>query len=196
MIDLRRDAWGHGLTWVAGIAHDAGIRHAIFDASAGRSAARSGLTPCDEPATIDSARLFGWPGADTEPVMRVAGRVLSTKELRAGEGVSYNHTHHAGTDTRVALVTGGFGHGIPRALGNEADVEIRGRLFPIIGRVAMDVCVVDIGHAPIRHGEEVVYFGGPGPARHALADWTRITGWTAAELVCALGLRAAREETP
>ncbi|HCU79223.1 MAG TPA: alanine racemase, partial [Microbacterium sp.] len=60
-------------------------------------------------------------------------------------------------------------------------------------RVAMDVCVVDIGDADIARGDEVIYFGGDGPAGPALATWGAASGLTAAELVCALGLRLPRE---
>ncbi|MCT1478764.1 alanine racemase [Microbacterium sp. p3-SID336] len=171
----------------------AGIRRAVVDD--GIDLGDSDVASCPAPATIDPARLFGLPGSDGSPVMCVVGRVISFKHLRAGEGVSYNHTHHAAVDTRVALVSGGFGHGIPRALGNEAAVGIGGRLHPIVGRVAMDVCVVDIGEATVAEGAEVVYFGGH-PAADALAEWERITGWSPAELVCGVGLRAAREEVP
>ena len=119
--------------------------------------------------------------------------MLSIKALRAGEGVSYNYTHIAPRDTRIALVSGGFGQGVARSLGNQVSVEVRGALYPIVGRVAMDVCVVDIGDADIARGDEVIYFGGDGPAGPALATWGAASGLTAAELVCALGLRLPRE---
>ncbi|HCM49435.1 MAG TPA: alanine racemase, partial [Microbacterium sp.] len=76
---------------------------------------------------------------------------------------------------------------------NQVSVEVRGALYPIVGRVAMDVCVVDIGDADIARGDEVIYFGGDGPAGPALATWEAASGLTAAELVCALGLRLPRE---
>ena len=57
----------------------------------------------------------------------------------------------------------------------------------------MDVCVVDIGDADVARSDEVIYFGGEGPAGPALATWEAASGLTAAELVCALGLRLPRE---
>ena len=146
--------------------------------------------------TLDPAVIFGLPGASEDParpVMSLLGSVLSIKALRAGEGVSYNYTHIAPRDTRIALVSGGFGQGVARSLGNQVSVEVRGALYPIVGRVAMDVCVVDIGDADIARGDEVIYFGGDGPAGPALATWGAASGLTAAELVCALGLRLPRE---
>jgi alanine racemase len=192
--DLRADAGGHGLLSVASVLDALGVSCTVGDETdATRRLVEAGIRPTTSPPTLDHAALFGLPRSGAAPALRVSGRVLSTKPLRAGEGVSYNHTHRAATDTHVALVTGGFGHGIPRALGNHAHVEIGGRLFPIVGRVAMDVCVVDIAASTVPVGTEVVYFGGTGPARFALDAWERITGWTGAELVCAIGLRVPTE---
>ncbi|MFT4219101.1 MAG: alanine racemase C-terminal domain-containing protein [Microbacterium sp.] len=187
--DLRRDAFGHGIETVASALAAAGVRLARVD----EPGTAAGVTETDASPTLDSRTLYGLPGGDGAPVMRLAGSVLSLKRLLAGEGVSYNHTHIAERDTRIALVSGGFGQGVARGLGNRVSVEIGGARHPVVGRVAMDVCVVDVGDAPVEPGDEVVYFGGEGPARDALEEWEDATGLTAAELVCALGLRVRRE---
>jgi len=62
-----------------------------------------------------------------------------------------------------------------------------------VGRVAMDVCVVDIGAAPVARGAEVVFFGDPEAGEPSVAEWVAETGLTAAEIVTAVGLRAVRE---
>lgn len=124
------------------------------------------------------------PGS--EPSLR--GRVLQTKPLRAGEGVSYGYRFRAPADTRVALVSGGYAQGVVRALGGQATVWIRGAEFPIVGRVAMDVCVVDIGTVDIVPGDEAVFFGPEHPG--ALAHWARVTGMTELELAAGAGAMA------
>ena len=188
--DLRRDAFGHGVATVAQAVAEAGVRSAVVD-DAGREAAEAaGLQAVDASPSLDSRTLYGLPGGAGAPAMRLSGSVLSTKRLLAGEGVSYNATHVAERDTRIALVSGGFGQGVVRALGNRVDVELGGRRHPIVGRVAMDVCVVDVGDADAAPGDEVVYFGGTGPLRDGLAAWEEATGLTGPELVCALGVRA------
>ncbi|WP_341579543.1 alanine racemase C-terminal domain-containing protein [Microbacterium schleiferi] len=201
--DLRRDAYGHGVQFVAETLVQVGIRAAVLDPESVEVAQRVGIATVADAPTLDPAIVFGFPGASTavdddaagirRPVMSLVGSVLSIKALRAGEGVSYNYTHIASQDTRIALVSGGFGQGVARSLGNHASVEIRGEVYPIVGRVAMDVCVIDVGEADIARGDEVIYFGGQGPARSALAAWEAASGLTAAELVCALGLRLPRE---
>jgi alanine racemase len=124
--------------------------------------------------------------------MRLTGRVLSTKRLRTGDAVSYGYTYRAPADTTVALVTGGYAQGIVRALGNQGFVDVEGVARPIIGRVAMDVCVVDLDGAEVEPGAEVTYFGGRGTAADGLARWSAVTGMTAAELVTVAGAHAVR----
>lgn len=171
---LAADAWGHGAAWVASVLSDLEM----------------------DAASLDAAVLFGLPGTHARPVMSLRGRALGTKPLLRGEGVSYGYTHRAPHDTAVALVTGGYAQGVVRALGNSATVAIDGRRHRIVGRVAMDVSVVDIGDAAIARGAEVVFFGDPAQSHPSLQEWTDATGLTAAEIVATVGARADRRVSP
>ncbi len=197
--DLRRDAWGHGVLAVAHAVVAAGAEAVRVDhAEEADALALEGIEAVTTGAAdIDPLLLYGLPDAEgvlrTRPVMRLVGSVLSTKPLRAGDAVSYGYTHRAMHDTTAALVTGGYAQGIVRALGNAAHVEIDGMQRPIIGRVAMDVCVIDLqGSAAIAVGAEATYFGGRGPAAPGLARWSAVTGLTIAELVTVAGAHAER----
>ncbi len=154
----------------------------------------TGLTVSGEP-NVDPLTVFGLPGgaAGSRPALRLTGRVLSTKPLLRGEGVSYGYLHRAAADTRIALVTGGYAQGISRSLGGRASVAIGGVRHPIVGRVAMDVCVVDIGAADIARGAEAVFLGDPEAGEPGIADWVTATGLSAAELVTVVGQRSVRE---
>ncbi|MFS0912787.1 alanine racemase [Microbacterium sp. 179-I 3D2 NHS] len=196
--DLRRDAWGHGLLAVAHAVVAAGADRVLVD-SAGEvdALALEGIVGATAGhADIDPRLLYGLPDGDgvpaTRPVMRLVGRVMSTKRLRAGDAVSYGYTHRVSADTTVALVTGGYAQGVVRALGNRAHVEVDGVARPIIGRVAMDVCVVDLGARVVAPGADAIFFGGTGPAAPALARWASVTGMTVAELVAVAGAHAVR----
>ena len=167
---LAADAWGHGASWVASVLSDLGL----------------------DAETFDAAALFGLPGSHTRPVMSLRGRALGTKALRRGEGVSYGYTHRAPHDTTVALVTGGYAQGVVRSLGNAVTVSIDGLRHRIVGRVAMDVCVVDVEGAAVPRGSEVVFFGDPAEGHPSLEEWTDATGWSAAEIVAVVGVRADR----
>ena len=196
--DLRRDAWGHGVLAVAHAVTAAGAHAVLVDSLVeAETLALEGIqATVDGTADIDPRLLYGLPDSDgalrTRPVMRLAGRVLSTKRLKAGEAVSYGYTHRAATDTTAALITGGYAQGIARALGNAAHVEVDGVQMPIIGRVAMDVCVIDLGGQDVSVGSDATYFGGAGPAAPALARWSAVTGLTVAELITVAGTHADR----
>ena len=174
-VGLAADALGHGFGEVVTVLGDHGLA-------------------ADESGVAHAESLLGLlPG--TAPVMRLSGTVLSVKPLRAGEGVSYGYLHRAARDTRIALVVGGYAQGVVRALGGHADVSIAGERHGIVGRVAMDVCVVDVGEARVSRGDEVVFFGDPSRGEPSIAEWVAATGLTAAELVTTVGLRSHREWT-
>jgi alanine racemase len=195
VVDVRADGWGHGVTFVARTALQEGARMLLVDDAGAAELAD----------TVDRAHLafagdanapeavYGLTPGFT-PVLSLVGTVLSLKLLRAGEGVSYGYTHRAESDTTVALVTGGYAQGVVRALGNAVSVQQAQRRHPIIGRVAMDVCVIDVGEdGEVQRGDEVVFFGDPGAGAPGIAAWTSATGLQAAELVAAVGLRNDRE---
>lgn len=196
--DLRADAFGHGALQTARIVHDAGVGTVLVDDASmvARLSAEGIDAALDAHADIAADLLYGLPAAGTAPVMTLVGRILSLKPLRAGEAVSYGYTHRAVDDTTIALVTGGYAQGIVRALGNHAAVGVGTVLRPIVGRVAMDVCVIDLqtDDAAEERGAEVVYFGA-GPAAGELATWARVTGMRETELVAAAGAKAVREWT-
>ena len=94
-----------------------------------------------------------------KPVMTLHSRVIRITQLASGEGVSYGHTWKAARPSVVALVMGGYGDGLPRALSNRGSVLIRGERAPIIGRVCMDMSIVDVTDIPAAEGDEAIIIG-------------------------------------
>ncbi|MFK4837797.1 alanine racemase C-terminal domain-containing protein [Microbacterium sp. ZW T2_14] len=193
---LEADAWGHGATLVEDVLTKAGIARAEGAPAEHGSGAADHAMPAPASPVLTPSQLLGMPGSDATPALRLSGAVLSVKQLRAGEGVSYGYAYRAEQDTRVALVTGGYAQGIVRALGGAVDVAIAGERHPIVGRVAMDVCVVEIGNAVVRRGDDVLFLGDAAAGEPSLAEWVDATGMHAFELVTTVGLRAIREEGP
>lgn len=120
-----------------------------------------------------------------ETVMTLKSRVTLIRALPAGHGVSYGRQFITTQPTRVATIGIGYGDGYPRHVsGNGADVWIRGRRFPIIGRVTMDQMMVDLtGGDEVMEGDEVEIFGPNIPVAEiaAKADtivWEIFTGIT------------------
>ena len=126
------------------------------------------------------------------PAMRVETNVVLAKRLRAGDGVSYNHLWRAPDSTTVVLVPVGYADGIPRAASGQAQVAINGERFPVVGRIAMDQIVVNVGDARVSVGDVVSVWGDPvdgTPHPDEWADWADTIGY---EIVTRLGHRVTR----
>ena len=138
-------------------------------------------------APADHLRFIG-----VRPAMRVESNVILTKRLREGDGVSYNHLWRASEGTTVALVPLGYADGIPRAATGRASVAINGQRFPVVGRIAMDQMVVNVGDAQVNVGDVVSAWGDSfdgTPHPDEWADWADTIGY---EIVTRLGHRVVR----
>jgi alanine racemase len=132
------------------------------------------------------------PRLGLRPAMTVRARLLMSKAVAAGDGVSYGHTWHADRDTTVGVVPAGYGEGIPRAAGNAASVWVGDSRRPIRGRVCMDQLVVDLHGELLPPGTEVVLFG-PGDLGEPTAqDWADAVGTISYEIVTRVGGRLHR----
>ncbi|MHA6668008.1 alanine racemase C-terminal domain-containing protein [Homoserinimonas sp. A447] len=123
---------------------------------------------------------------------RLDAEVLTVKRVGPGAGVSYGHTYRTTTPTTLALVAIGYGHGLPRKAGNRASVTARGVRMPIVGRVAMDVLVIDAGDASVAAGDRVTFFGDPASAEIPLAEWAESVGEHPFSVLACLDHRVSR----
>jgi len=124
-------------------------------------------------------------------VMTLKSRVTLVRTLPAGHGVSYGRAFVTSRPTRVATVGIGYGDGYPRQVsGHGGEVWIRGRRFPILGRVTMDQMMVDATDSPgVAEGDEVELFGANLPVTEVAAHaqtvvWEILTGITPRVLRC------------
>ena len=96
-------------------------------------------------------------GMAPESVARLCARVVATRRLQAGDSVSYGATWRAPAAVSVATLGIGYADGVPRSLSNHGAVEVRGRRCPILGRVTMDMTMVE-SDAVV--GDVATVFGG------------------------------------
>lgn len=134
---------------------------------------------------------YGWkpaPGSlfekiSPEPVLSFRSRIGLVKTLPAGTPVSYNRTFTLKRDSRVAVVTAGYGDGIPTAASNRAEVVVRGRRVPVIGRVTMDQTLIDASDLPeTAVGDSVTLIGEGGGERISIEEfcsWGDCIPWEA-----------------
>ncbi len=115
--------------------------------------------------------LYGMPAADTlatfheetmplHPVLTWKTIVSEIKEIPEGSSIGYDGTHVTKRPTKMMVCPIGYWHGYPRALSNNAEVLVRGKRAPVLGRVSMDMIVVDGTDIPgVRVSDEVVLVG-------------------------------------
>lgn len=97
------------------------------------------------------------------PILKWKTRIAQVKEIKRGDRVGYGCTHEALTNGKIAILPVGYYDGYDRHYGMKTHVLIREQRAPIIGRIAMNMCTVDITHIPeALTGDEVVLLGSQG----------------------------------
>jgi len=139
--------------------------------------------------------LYGIDGSGSlQKELRQMGTLKTTiaqiKTVPAGEGVGYGHTDAADWERRIATISIGYADGYPRAMSNgESYVLIHGKKAKIVGRICMDMCMVDITSMPeVNEGDEVIVFG-EGLSVNQLAKWA---GTITYELMTGISQRVKR----
>ncbi|QQG49968.1 MAG: alanine racemase [Candidatus Berkelbacteria bacterium] len=94
-----------------------------------------------------------------EPCLTYKTVVAQVKSIDEGEGVSYNHLWVAKRDSDIAVLSAGYAEGFTQALTGKAEALINGYRVPIIGKIAMNLCVADVTGLPIKRSDEVVLIG-------------------------------------
>ena len=120
-------------------------------------------------------------------------RVISVRELPAGETVGYGSTFTTARPTTIALVAAGYADGLTRSLGNRGAMLVRGQRAPIVGRISMDLATLDVTGIPgVAAGDEVVIVGQQGRERITAAEIAATVGTIPYEVVCGIAGRVPR----
>jgi alanine racemase len=100
---------------------------------------------------------------DLRPALTLKARITHVKRVPAGTRISYGGTWQASRPTTIATVPVGYGDGYSRSLSNRGQMLVHGRCAPIVGRVCMDLTMIDVGHIDdVRMEDEVVLIGRQG----------------------------------
>lgn len=128
-----------------------------------------------------------------QPVMAFKTQVVQIKTIPAGETISYGRTFSAEKEMQIAVLPIGYGDGYTLQLSNLGEVLIRGMRAKIVGRVTMDLTLVDVSHIPsVQVGDEVVLIGQQGDAEITCDDVAEQVNSINYEVLCAVGRRAPR----
>jgi alanine racemase len=145
--------------------------------------------------------LYGLPPSDEidlglialKPAMALKARIIHLKAVPAGTFISYGMTYRTPAPTTVATIPAGYGDGYHRLFSSLGRMLVHGRRVPVIGRVCMDLTMLDVGAVPeVRIEDEVVIFGKQGDEVISADDLARELGTINYEIVCAVSARVPR----
>lgn len=126
------------------------------------------------------------------PAMTLRGRVAAVRRIEAGTGASYGHVWRAERATTLALVPLGYADGVPRQASGRGEVWLAGARRRVVGRIAMDQFLVDVGDDEVAVGDEVVLFGDPSTGAPSADDWGDAADTIGYEIVTRIGPRVPR----
>lgn len=144
--------------------------------------------------------LYGYhtlalPRAETvlKPVLTWSTTIMQIRQIPKGGSVSYNRTFVASRPSRVAVLPVGYADGYNRALSNRGVVLVHGQRAPVVGRVCMDMTMVDVTDIPAATaGDVVVLIGQQGRETITANDLASLSGTIPYEVLCAIGPRIPR----
>ena len=125
-------------------------------------------------------------------VLTFKTRVAYVKEVPADFVVSYGATYRTLQPTRLATLSVGYADGYSRKLSNQGMVMIGRKRYPVVGRVCMDMMVIDVGRDPIQIGDEAILIGSHQGNTISVADIAEKTGAIDYEVMCGIGKRVPR----
>ncbi|MCD6123035.1 MAG: alanine racemase [Spirochaetales bacterium] len=101
-----------------------------------------------------------------KPVMEFKTKVVFLKRVKAGTPISYGMTYKTKRETVITTLAAGYGDGYNRLLSNRGKVLIRGKLYPIVGRICMDQCMADLGpRSDVKLYDDAILFGRKGSGK-------------------------------
>jgi alanine racemase len=128
------------------------------------------------------------------PAMTWKTRIALIRDMPAGHGISYGRTFITPRPMRVATLSAGYADGYPRQISNRgAAMLVRGKRCPLLGRVTMDLMVIDVSDLPeAAVGDEVVLMGRQGGEEISATDLAELAGTINWDIVTRIGSRVRR----
>lgn len=127
------------------------------------------------------------------PLLRLISRISALKRVPAGTPISYGRTFITSRESLIATLPIGYADGYPRNLSNRGRVLVRGKRVPVVGRVCMDMTMIDVTEvAEIRVGDRVTLIGKNGEEEVWADDWARWGETIPYEILCGIGPRIQR----
>lgn len=134
---------------------------------------------------------------ELEPAMSVHARIVDERILGIGEGVSYGHKYRARSSVKICTIPIGYADGLHREATGKIGVIYKGKVFPQVGSICMDMCMfeIDMNSAVAQQnfnaqiGDEVVLAGNDGQAYISLDQLAEASGTITYEIICSFSRR-------
>ena len=124
------------------------------------------------------------------PVMKMKTVVSMVKKIPEGTPVSYGRTFTSERDMKIATVPVGYADGLPRALSGKAKMLINGKEVPVVGKICMDQCMLDVtGIENVHEGMTVTVFGSEEISVDEIAESANVINY---EIICGINKRVPR----
>ncbi len=127
-----------------------------------------------------------------ENIMYVKSKLISIKNLKKGEKVSYTGSFKANKDMKIGIVSFGYADGLPRLLSNKGYFLINGKKANIIGNITMDMTIVDLTNIDAKVGDEVIIVGKQKDKEITFADVAKLAQTIPYEIMCGVSKRVRR----
>jgi alanine racemase len=130
---------------------------------------------------------------DWQPVMSLRTRIMLLRTFPSGTPLGYGCTFVTKRESRIATLPIGYEDGLRRALSNCGRCLVRGRSVPIVGRISMDLTIIDVTDAPSASvGDEVVIIGRQGDSEITAEEMAAQIGTISYEVTCGISERVPR----
>src|SRR3989338_8541500 len=127
------------------------------------------------------------------PALTLKTKITHLKSMPKGRGISYGTTYVTRKSTKIATIPVGYGDGYSRHFSNKAEVLINGIRCPIVGRVCMDMSMVDVGHLKnVKVGDDVILIGRQGSYIIRAEELAGLINTIPYEVLCNIGHRWPR----
>ncbi|HLV95011.1 MAG TPA: alanine racemase [Candidatus Acidoferrales bacterium] len=128
-----------------------------------------------------------------EPCLSMRARIISLRDVSAGQGVGYAARFVTEGPSRIAVINAGYADGIVRQRTNHGCAIVRGKRVPLVGTISMDLTMLDVTGVPeAAIGDVVTIYGKDGNAQIVVSDVAREINTVTSELLCALDRRVPR----
>jgi alanine racemase len=133
------------------------------------------------------------PAPPLRPVMSVHSRIMLLKKVNKGEKLGYDCTFETTRESLIATLPIGYDDGYSRALSNRGRVIVHGQFAPVVGRVSMDLTLIDVTDiADVSLNDQVTLLGKAGELAITAEDVAELAGTISYEIACGISNRVPR----